>query len=183
MRARFLACTVFPGLLALPGMLALGACSGKDAGNTAATNLAGGEAPAAVAAARMPRPGLWEMTVTAAGLPQPMKISTCVAKTPPGTNPFAPPTQPGQSCSKNAFVATASGYTIDMTCTVNNVGMDVKGTVGGDFDTKYQTRITTRLTGANLPAAAQQAMESTIDATYVGACPADMKPGDSRQAS
>lgn len=168
---------------AVAGLLLLGACSDKtDKGGNATATADAALTPAA-AAARMPKGGLWEMTVTAAGMPNPMTMRTCLADPAPGSNPFAPPAQPGQACAKNKITPTATGYTIDMECAANNVTMAIAGTVSGDFSTSFRTDLTTKMTGANIPAAAQQGVKSSVEAKYVGACPADMKPGETKQGA
>jgi hypothetical protein len=169
---------------AAAALLALGACSGKS--DQAGGNASGSTAVPATqeaAIARMPKAGLWKMTVTAAGMPQPMTMRTCFGEPAPGANPFAPPPQPGQNCSKNSIVPTADGYTIDMACTANGMGMAIQGTVSGDFSTRYKTELTTKMSGPNLPPAAQQAVKSSADAEYLGACPADMKVGETKQGA
>jgi len=167
---------------ALAGLFALGACSGKSdqaAGNAAA----GGDASPTAAAAKMPKAGLWKMTVNAAGMPQPMVMQVCMGEPVAGANPFAPPAQPGQQCAKNAVTPTSTGYAIDMECKSNGMTMAIAGTVSGDFSTSYRTELTTKMSGANLPPAASQAIKSSVDSTYAGACPAGMKPGETKQGA
>jgi len=167
-------------MAATASLLALGACSGKSdhaAGNTAV----GTDAVAAVS--KMPKAGLWKMTVTAAGMPQPVKMEVCMGEPTAGSNPFAPPAQPGQNCSKNLVSPTASGYAIDMECASNGMTMAIAGTVSGDFASSYRTELTTKMSGPNLPPAAQTPIKSSVESTYAGACPAGMKPGESRQGA
>ncbi len=166
----------------IAGLLLLGACSGKSdtAGNEAAV---AANTTQAAAVARMPKAGLWEMTITAAGLPAPMKMQTCLGEPVPGSNPFAPPTPPGQSCARNKITPTSDGYTIDMECAANGMTTSVAGTVAGDFNSKYRVDLTTKVAGANIPAAAQKEVKSAVDATYAGACPAGMKVGETKPVS
>lgn len=166
----------------IAGLLLLGACSGKSdtAGNEAAI---ASNTTQAAAVARMPKAGLWEMTMTAAGLPAPMKMQTCLGEPAPGSNPFAPPAPPGQNCARNKITPTSDGYTIDMECSANGMTTSVAGTVAGDFNSKYRVDLTTKVAGANLPAAAQKEVKSAVDSTYVGACPAGMKVGETKPVS
>lgn len=166
----------------IAGLLLLGACSGKSdtAGNEAAV---AANTTQAAAVARMPKAGLWEMTITAAGLPAPMKMQTCLGEPVPGSNPFAPPAPPGQSCARNKITPTSDGYTIDMECAANGMTTSVAGTVAGDFNSKYRVDLTTKVAGANIPAAAQKEVKSAVDATYAGACPAGMKVGETKPVS
>lgn len=165
----------------LPGLILLGACSGKHddaAGNSAATTP---DRAVALADTKMPKPGLWEMTVSAEGMAQPMAMRLCVGAPAPGTNPFAPPPQAGQDCKKNAFVKTGAGYTIDIECKSNGVTMSTKGEVTGDFSSGYTTIMKTRMSGPGIPAELQTERTSTAESKYLGACPADMKPGAAKR--
>lgn len=168
---------------AVAGLLLLGACSDKTdkTGNATATADAAVTAP--VAGKRMPKAGLWEMTVTAAAMPAPMTMRLCLAAPAPGSNPFAPPPQPGQSCAKNTVAPTASGYAIEMECTASGVTMAIAGTVSGDFSTSFRTDLTTKMSGGGIPAASAQSVKSVTEAKYIGACPAGMKPGEVKQGA
>lgn len=160
------------------GLMLLGGCSGKsDKTGSNATTAA--STPARITP-RTPKAGLWSMTVTAAGMPNPMTMRTCMAATAPGSTSFTPPPQPGQTCAKSSVVPTAAGYTIDTECSANGVTMAIQGTVSGDFSTSFRTDLVTRMTGANMPAAAAAGAKSSVDAKYLGACPTDMKPGETR---
>ncbi|WP_198350870.1 DUF3617 domain-containing protein [Flavisphingomonas formosensis] len=169
-------------------VLLLGACSGNKSdsgsveGNGAASadasSAASPSAPSADAGApASPKQGLWEMKITAASAPQPQLMTVCVGAPAPGTNGFAPPPSAGQTCTKNAVTKTATGYDIESECTSNGMTMASKGTVSGDFSSDYKIDMSSKISGANIPPAAQQEMKTSIEAHYKGACPADMKPG------
>ena len=162
-------------------LFALSACGGKSdqAGGNTTTTTTTTTTPAA--AARMPKGGLWELSATANGVATPMKTQVCMPEPTPGSNPFAPPPQAGQTCAKNSIVTTASGYTLDMEC--ENAGMKIAmaGTVSGNFTDSFKTEMTTTVSGPNVPAAAAKGVKSTVDAKYVGACPSGMKPGETKQ--
>ena len=177
--------TIIAGCLALGSGALLGACSAKhDAANTTASTTSSTTTATAPMTSAMPKAGLWEMTVTGAGMPAPMKTKACLGGAPaPGANPFTPPAQPGQTCAKNSVVKTAAGYSIDTECTMNGMTMSTKGDVTGDFSSDYKTVMTTKMTGANVPAMMQTARTSTAEAKYLGACPADMKPGMAAQGA
>ena len=117
------------------------ACSGKH--DAASGNVADSNA-AATPTMATPKPGLWQMTVTAAGMPNPMTTQVCVGAPAPGVNPFSPPPQPGQACSKNAFTKTASGYSIDAESMMNGMMMSTTGEVSGDFSSAYTIAMKTR---------------------------------------
>jgi len=168
-------------------VLLLGACSGgkpeggaADGNAAASTEAAPGSASAEGSAPASPKEGLWEMKVTAAGAPQPQVMKVCVGAPAPGSNGFTPPPSAGQSCSKNSVTKTADGYAIDSECTASGMTVTSKGTVTGDFSTSYAVDMSSKMSGPNIPAAAQQEMKTKIEAQYLGACPADMKPGQSK---
>ncbi|MGH6615902.1 DUF3617 domain-containing protein [Sphingomonas sp.] len=158
---------------AVAGLLLLGACSGgTKAGDSAANTV--DAAPAAPAAAKMPKAGLWELKTTSAGVAVPaMKV--CVGETKPGDNPFVSK-QPGANCAKNNVTSNASGYDIDLECTQNGMTVATKGSVTGDMSSAYKVEMATSMKGANLPPAAQKETKVVIEAKYQGACPADMQP-------
>jgi hypothetical protein len=81
-------------------------------------------------------------------------------------------------CAKNAVTPTAGGWKIESECDFGEMGKNVTtGTVTGDFSSRYVMKATTTTTGAKMVQAnGTQSMEMT--ATWEGACPADMKPGD-----
>ena len=160
------------------GLMLLAGCSGK-------TDPAGGNASTAAAPAlattspRKPKPGLWAMTVTAPGMPNAMTMRSCIGATAPGGSSFTPPPPPGQTCAKRSVVPTATGYAIDTECSGNGVTVAIRGTVSGDFSTSFRTDLVTRMSAPGMPATAEGA-KSSVEAKYVGACPADMKPGETR---
>ena len=61
--------------------------------------------------------------------------------------------------------------------------MSTKGSVTGDFSSSYKTVMTSKMTGANVPSMMQTERTSTAEAKYLGACPADMKPGTVSQGA
>ncbi len=160
------------------GAASLAGCSAKQNGATssASSTTTTPSTPAAVAS-NMPKPGLWQMTVTGSSMPSPMTTKMCMGAPTPGANPFTPPPQAGQTCAKNAVTKTADGYAIDQQCTVNGMTMSTKGSVSGDFSSSYKTVMTSKMTGANVPTMMQTERTSTAEAKYLGACPADMQPG------
>lgn len=163
-------------------LLLLAACSGGGNGGenaAAATETATASEGPAPNTGAMPKAGLWEMKVTAAGMPQAQATKVCLGETAAGANPFTPPTA-GQNCSKNSVTKTATGYDIAMECTANGMTVASNGTVSGDLTSAYKVEMKTKMGGANLPAAAQQEIKTIIDAKYLGDCPADLKPGQTQ---
>lgn len=180
MRRRSPFCVIVPSLI-VPSLIVLAGCSKHDAAATG--NGAAPQAAATVAApARTPRPGLWAMTVSAEGMPRPMTTQVCIGAPAPGANPFVPPPQPGQACTKQSVTQTASGYAIDMQCSMNGMTMVATGEVSGDLSTSYRTVMRTKMSGPGIPAAMQVGRTSRMESKYLGSCPAGMRPNTVRAA-
>lgn len=149
---------------AAAAMIMVAGCGKKD--EAAANGAAGGETAAASTGSKMPKAGLWEMTVTAAGQKTPT-TKVCMGATAPGANPFTPPNS--GACAKNNVTATADGYDIDMECSANGQTMAMKGKVTGDMENAYTANYTMTVMGRE--------MTTAIDAKRVGDCPAGTQPG------
>ena len=171
--------TTVMAVLMLGGVGLLGACSAKHDTSTTTTTTTTASTTAPAVAAMAPKAGLWEMTVSGGGMPASMKTKICIGAPTPGvaTNSFTPPPQPGQTCARNNVVKTATGYAVDMECAMNGMTMTTTGDVTGDFTSDYKTVMTTKMTGANVPAMMQTEHTSTSEAKYLGQCPAGMAPG------
>jgi hypothetical protein len=165
----------------IAGLLLVSACSGgsKDkTENATSTTSTTTSTTAATPTAPTPKAGLWEMKASSMGMSMPaMKV--CVGEAKPGENPFTQKPQ-GANCAKNEVTASAGGYAIDSECTVNGMTAATKGTVSGDFSSAYKVELTTKMSGPNIPAAAQKEVQSVMEAKYVGPCPAGMKPNQSK---
>jgi len=171
--------------LAVTGLLVLGACSGgeKAEGNAAATS----EKSAADSASSgdtditaNPKPGLWEMTMASANGPAGKPIRTCIGEPKPGTSAFAPPTSPGTTCARHDVKRVADGVQVDMECTTEGIQTVSTMMVTGDFNSSFKNEMKMTMSGANLRASMPKDMAMTTEAKYLGACPADMKPGEVR---
>lgn len=159
--------TMWAAGVALAGVLVLGGCSGAKKE---------GAAPSVQAAAKTPKPGLWEIKASAMGVAGPaMKV--CVGEAKPGDNPFVQK-QAGADCAKNNVTETADGYDIDMECKVNGMTVATTGKVTGDFSSAYKVEMATKMSGPNIPATMQQGTTSVVDAKYLGACPEGMKANE-----
>ena len=164
------------------GAASIAGCSAKQEGTTTSASSTT-TTTSSVVASNMPKPGLWQMTVTGSSMPSPMTTKMCMGAPTPRANPFTPPPQAGQTCAKNAVTKTANAYAVDTECTVNGMTMSTKGSVSGDFSSSYKMVMTSKMTGANVPAMMQAERTSTAEAKYLGACPADMKPGTVSQGA
>lgn len=162
--------------------LTLAACGQKtetaksaDAAGTAATaTVATSSGPVTMPARK---PGLWTQTVNTGDMTQTSKI--CIDATVDKAMSVMGSQMSKEMCSKNEITAAAGGYAFESVCQVGS-GMGTttsKGTVTGDFNSKYTVAAETTVSGAN---AAQMngAHKMTLEATWTGPCPAGFQPGD-----
>jgi hypothetical protein len=80
-----------------------------------------------------------------------------------------------QLCSKTDIHSTGSQYTVDTVCKFGNSTRTGHSVATFSGDTAYHTEITSH---AEPAVAGHTDSKSTLDGKWVGACPADMKPGD-----
>lgn len=122
--------------------------------------------------------GLWETTVQMdQGLPnhtmkecvdsstdaEMMKMATETSKT------------MGGGCSKQELTRTSTGFTSESVCELNGSSVTSKGVFTGDFTSEYKGEVTTTY---NPPMFGSSGSKTTVSSKYLGACAADMKPGD-----
>jgi hypothetical protein len=159
-------------LILISAAALLAACSNpgdaKPEGEAAASKAA---EPVRMAA---PQPGLWQQTISGGAIPAPMTVKMCVGPAVEGENAFTAP-QTGATCSENTARTTASGAEFHSVCTTQGMTVTSDGKVTGDMRNSYKVDITTRTTGANVPAQMAD-MQMTIDATRLGDCPAGAEP-------
>ena len=160
--------------------LALAACGKTDQAKTPSAS--GAVAPASAGPASLParKAGLWIQTMSrdgAAGRMGQMRIcidSATDAKMSMFGQKMGKSLCQGQSVSRGldgAFSSTS-------TCSMGQGGtITSKGTVTGDFSSKYHVHSESDIAGASL-AAMNGHHVTDIDGVYAGPCPADMAPGD-----
>jgi len=83
-----------------------------------------------------------------------------------------------RNCSKQDVQRSGNTITVDSVCDIG-VGTAIShAVVSGSFDSAYTVKVTSKREGGpavpNMPAETNM----TIEATYLGACKADQKPGD-----
>jgi Protein of unknown function (DUF3617) len=122
-------------------------------------------------AAEMPsrKPGLWEINTNVAN--RSIKMQQCIdAATDQAFQSQA--SASGAGCAKREVQKTATGMTIDSTCTIAGKTTSSHIVVSGSFDSSYTMTITSQ--SSALPTA----RTITLDAKWLGPCAADQKPGD-----
>jgi hypothetical protein len=121
--------------------------------------------------------GLWELKMLRTGSPAPeMTMQHCTDETTDKkmTTQLSPMAK--QNCTKNETQKTATGYVTDSVCSFGGVTMTSHSEVTGDFNSGYSVKVTSHNDGA--PAGAPRDTDMTLEAKWLGACPADQKPGD-----
>lgn len=160
-------------------VIAVAACS-KPAEKSEVAS-AEGAAPAAKAArpvlpgidaAPHLRAGLWEITVEG----MPARARTCIDDKTQSDSAVLGQGVDRSNCSKSTWRRIPGGIAFEFACDNDGMKMASKGTVTGDFNSAY--RMEADLTGSRDGETFTQ--KQVIDARYVGACPAGMKPGDSQ---
>ena len=177
--------------------LALSACSKKT--DTAATGTAAPANATAPASSSGPlglpsrKPGLWEQTLTSdrldrsgqglhqsvsmcldAAFDQKMKIWGSQA----GRSQSGKPTCSEERINRHL----GGGYDFHSVCAMGESGtITSDGQATGDFGSHYTVNVTSTTAGSPM-AQANGVHKMSIEATWKGPCPADMKPGDMRMA-
>lgn len=157
--------------------LALSACN-KPADDAAVADAKGGETvvqapiPAGVEAAPKLKAGLWEITSKTAGLEG--QVRSCVDPEVQGDSAIVAQGMDRRNCSHSKWKKTAEGYAFDVACEQNGRLFASTGVITGDFTTQYSlTADAVMSMGGETRGAKQQ-----IEAKNVGACPANLKPGE-----
>ena len=140
--------------------------------------------PALASAQAMPmrKAGLWEMTMQ---MSAPMQMTVTSKQCTDASEEKAGaafrsngPTMPGGvDCKAGVpLPAPGGGWSYSSVCTMKSMTMTTSGVAKGDFNSGYHMESTTRMSPAPIPQLAESHM--TMDAKWVGPCPADIKPGD-----
>ncbi len=82
----------------------------------------------------------------------------------------------GGQCTSSAPTQEAGGIAFDGSCDMGGMKTKSHTVISGDFQSSYTMKITSDVEGG--PAAMPKHSVMTQNATYVGACPAGMAPGD-----
>jgi len=120
------------------------------------------------------KPGLWEVSVSAEGKSLPGAMKQCADET---TDAQMMQMAQGQSesCKMGALTKINSGYEFSSECQMGSSKISSKGVFKGDFETSYTGEVVTKI---DPPVFGRGEAKSTIQAKWLGECPADMKPGD-----
>jgi len=114
------------------------------------------------------KPGLWEIT----SKDIPGQISTCTDEHTQGQ--IVGQDVEHQTCAKKSWRRIPTGVAFDFDCDTDGTRVTTKGTVTGDFSTTYTMQADASVTRDGV----SHTIKQSVTATYRGACPAGMKPGD-----
>jgi hypothetical protein len=169
------------GICVSVAVLALAACGKKEAtdGVTGETT-APADAPAAMTAAGTGpglKAGLWEMTTKVDKMPQSITTKICLdeALTAKFTTDAGPMKQGNTNCSDQKVTRTGNVIDVTAVCKDGAQTIDTKVHMELTGDTAYKQTITATF---DPPKDGMTDIATTVDGKWLGACSADMKPGD-----
>lgn len=168
-RARWIAAAGFAAL-------ALAGCQKKE--NQAKPPA---QAPAAAAAsgpAATPtrKAGLWELTMREGGVAQTQRL--CLDARTDSRLGLTGQQRGPKPCREQATTRTATGYEVRSVCDVGEMGtVTSRAVLTGDPGSRYKVEIASKTTGAKAPEV-NGTHNFTMEAAWIGPCPAGMKPGD-----
>ena len=131
----------------------------------------------------MPRrkAGLWEMTMQMQGMPGGMGSRQCIDdKTDEALQRKAMEGGPQSHCTQSGVKRSAGGVEFQSDCTSPEGKSHVVARLSGDMQAGYRMD---NQVSFDPPRHGLREAHMTVDAKYLGACPADMKPGDIRMAN
>jgi hypothetical protein len=168
-------------VLALASLAALAACNKRPAqepntpARPGAPPTSGATAPASPAALPERTPGLWEQKVTSAGRSQVSRI--CLDRAVEKRFTMWGQNAGEGACQPQITPHAGGGWDFASTCDMGERGKtETRGTVTGDFAKAYRLTATSSISGA--AADMNGTHEMTLEASWKGPCPADMRPGD-----
>lgn len=164
-------------------VLALAACDrrGEEADKAAPgapQAQAPGKAPPPIDAPAR-KPGLWEQSVSLAGVDFVQTTRVCLDKETDLKLSWWGNQAARSTCAKNLVTRQADGaWRFSSVCDMGSGGVTTtSGTATGDFSTRYQVQAESSTEGAAAPQMNGVRIVN-IAARHLGACPEGMKPGD-----
>lgn len=159
--------------------LTLAACDRREK-SAAPESPTAAPAPASAPVPTRPvrKPGLWETSASIEGVDTVFTSRLCVDERTDEKLALAS-AQPGAGECKSTQTREADGsWRFSSVCDLGSGGRaTTTGTAAGDFASRYEVRAETTTEGAAVPQMNRSA-RMTMQATWRGACPADMRPGD-----
>ncbi|HSD40065.1 MAG TPA: DUF3617 family protein [Rhodocyclaceae bacterium] len=120
--------------------------------------------------------GLWETTMNSAQMQgQAVTAQQCIDEKTDAEMFKRSMANKDANCSQQTFKRTASGAEFDSVCKQGDGTMTTHGVITGDFNSQYSMEMKSHRAP---PLNGRSDFQTTMTARYVGACTADMKPGD-----
>jgi hypothetical protein len=173
------------GGVAVVALLALGACGKKTSEDvTTVSKITMVPSPGSHAEAALTPPprkaGLWEQKIATARINQTVKM--CLDESTDAKLKWWGSQAPrgGRSdCAEERVTPHAGGgWDFHAVCKMGESGtVTSDGSATGDFSSHYKVEVTSVTAGSPMPEA-NGPHKTSIEATWEGPCPADMKPGD-----
>ena len=162
--------------------LVLTACNKAGGAKSTPPALASGPvAPTAEGQPPVRKAGLWEQTMTHDGVSLGIvgRVRLCVDTASEAELSLFGGKMGKSACARRSVIrGLTGGYTFASTCDMGEAGATTStGTLSGDLATRYRVHAQSDTTGSSIPAMNGRHV-TDIDATWLGPCPADMKPGD-----
>lgn len=131
---------------------------------------------AALAAVDIPRrkSGLWDISITAPGMPQ-MNFRECVDQK---SDDMGKPAKPGDedvSCSKVDWRREGAAYVMDSVCKMEGTTITTRSVFTGSFDSAFKAEHKSRY---RPPLEGMSEVTMTMNARWTGPCKPGQKPGD-----
>ena len=134
------------------------------------------------------KPGLWEMTWRPERSTRPLVMRYCVdAATDKALDPLG---TPGARCFAPQVDQSSTAIAVERSCHGTGYRTTSRGTINGSFDSAYKIPFVVRqkLTAATVEIrpggpvhrdpGSEEEFRSTLEATWLGPCAADQRPGD-----
>ena len=127
------------------------------------------------------KPGLWALTVMDigehAGAARPATVKQCTSRVDDAQLLLS--VAPGQeNCEQPKVRRTREGYRIDTACSVHDVPVRSRFELSGNLQQRYEGHYEVQYGPQGSPGSRPRVEARRFAGQWLGACPADMKPGD-----
>ena len=120
--------------------------------------------------------GMWETTMNSAQMQgQKVTAQQCIDEKTDAEMFKRGMANKDSNCSQQTFKRTSSGAEFDSVCKQGDSTTTTHGVITGDFNSQYTMDMKSH---HSPPLNGKSDFQTTITARYIGACSADMKPGD-----
>ena len=122
------------------------------------------------------KPGLWEMTLSTANSKRPPRSAKyCIDAATEALMDNVAGGMTRQACSKNDVHAEGATVVVDSVCMIDKSKVTGRSVITANGDTMLHMQIHTHF---DPPLYGSADVDSMSDSKWLGACPADMQPGD-----